>query len=118
MSGWRLLAGSAAGTSHAARGEGCQDYGHALDVGGVLVAACADGAGSASHAAEGAKLACLGFLHAAAEAVRRGEAVDVLGCYERARRRVALAACVAGLDVRRYACTLLAAVVWPEEALF
>src|SRR5437868_5423479 len=73
---WKLLCGSAAGTSHEARGEGCQDYAHAVilaeDRSPVLVAACADGAGSASRAALGAKLACLGFVHLACEALRLG----------------------------------------------
>ena len=58
MSNWRVVGASVPGTAHLTRGIPCQDA-HAfarLPDGGLLVAV-ADGAGSASHAADGARLA-------------------------------------------------------------
>src|SRR5579871_3375936 len=58
---WNLLFESVPGVSHEAAGLPCQDYslGCLVERGGetVLLLACADGAGSAEHAAVGAKLA-------------------------------------------------------------
>lgn len=55
---WRVIASSAIGTSHLASGSICQDA-HAYRVleDGTLLIAVADGAGSASHSAEGARCA-------------------------------------------------------------
>src|SRR5262249_3524713 len=73
---WKLLCDSAAGTSHERGCDPCQDYAHGVVVAAsdspMLVVGCADGAGSASHASLGARLACLGFIRVAAEALRDG----------------------------------------------
>lgn len=55
---WRVAAASVAGTAHDAADTGCQDA-HAVAVrgDGALVAAVADGAGSAPHSARGAAVA-------------------------------------------------------------
>lgn len=54
---WRAIARSCIGTSHKKRQIPCQDYGQYTVVGDVIVGAVSDGAGSAKHADEGAKLA-------------------------------------------------------------
>src|SRR2546421_695399 len=77
---WKILCGSSAGTSHEQRGDGCQDYAHcitlAMGSSSVLVAACADGAGSASQAALGARVACLGIIRLASAALRDGLSIQ------------------------------------------
>jgi hypothetical protein len=86
--------------------------------------ACADGAGSASHAALGAKLACLSFLHSAAETLEAGLPVreiqqkHILGWHEQARRCISLESCLRNLGLRDFACTLLTAIVGREWAVF
>jgi hypothetical protein len=88
------------------------------------VAACADGAGSASHASLGAKLACLGFIRLASEALRDGLAVldidarRVLGWHESVRRMMSLHACVCNLELGDLACTLLTSIVGEDGAVF
>jgi hypothetical protein len=121
---WKVLAGSETGTSHQRVGTGCQDYSRYTIAGAGAVLVCADGAGSSSRADVGARLACGTVLSAAAAAIR-GEgrvsslSTDVVGgWYDSARRRLSLEACIEGLDVREYACTLLIAVVDSEAALF
>jgi hypothetical protein len=73
---WKVIAASAAGTSHAAAGNACQDaFSHTIAAGGALVAAVADGAGSARLAGEGAELAArsaVGYLSRALQADRPG----------------------------------------------
>src|SRR5262245_47976773 len=79
---WNVLYGSVAGTSHEGRGEPCQDYALARicrpEGGPVLVAACADGAGSARHADLGARLACIGIVGAAAASLEGGLPLDAV----------------------------------------
>jgi hypothetical protein len=90
----------------------------------MFVAACADGAGSASHAQLGAKLACLGILRAASAQLEAGlrvpdvTAQHVQAWHEETRARLSMEACVLNLDLRDFACTLLTAVVGPEGAVF
>lgn len=125
---WKLLCHSAIGSSHYRNGEPCQDYAHgrAFMVGTspVLVVACSDGAGSASQAALGAKLACLTFLHQAIhqleDGLRTPDITDrqVLHWYEQARRRLSLEACLGNMDLGDFACTLLTAIVSHEGAVF
>lgn len=54
---WRTVAASVEGAGHLARGEACQDAHRVVVDGERLVVAVADGAGSASRAADGARLA-------------------------------------------------------------
>jgi hypothetical protein len=62
---WKLLFQSVQGTAHERAGQPCQDSCLARlrrsGQGPVLILACADGAGSASHADLGARLACRGI---------------------------------------------------------
>lgn len=125
---WRILSGSVVGTSHERFGESCQDYSHSivLDVGrgSALVTACADGAGSASHASIGAKIACLGFIRFVSEGIRAGlllHEIDdrqMLNWYARVRGQLSLEASLRGLDIRDLACTLLTAIVGDDAAVF
>jgi serine/threonine protein phosphatase PrpC len=71
---WRVVGASVTGTSHLKHGRGCDDA-HAcrqLENGAVLLVA-ADGAGSADHSAEGARLA----VHVALRAVETAFAQQV-----------------------------------------
>src|SRR5437660_1684991 len=62
---WRVVGASVTGTSHLKRGRDCDDA-HACRQleNGTIVLAAADGAGSATHSAEGARLAVQVALHA------------------------------------------------------
>jgi hypothetical protein len=124
---WKILAGSAVGTSHERLGESCQDYAQATIAEAtprVLVAACADGAGSASHAGLGARIACRGLIRAAAERLRDGLAVSqidsrqMLRWHAQVRGCLSLEASLLNRDVRDFACTLLTAIVGEEGAVF
>ncbi len=125
---WKLLYGSVVGTSHERLGEPCQDYAHgvviAVQEASWLLAACADGAGSASHAYLGAKTACLTFIRLASAYLRDGlllNGVDsrrMLDWYTAARGQLSLEASCRGLEIRDFACTLLAAIIGDEGAAF
>jgi hypothetical protein len=125
---WKLLYGSATGTSHQRRGETCQDYAHGqvIHVGesSVVILVCADGAGSAAQAALGAKLVCLTLLQAISVSLGGGlrvpdiAASHVLAWHEQARRRLSMEACLANRDLRDFASTVLTAVVSDEGAVF
>ncbi len=126
---WNLVYASAQGTSHLQSGQPCQDYCAAVtantDQGTVLIAACADGAGSAEMAEAGARLAVDAYLATASEAIGsqrlRTGAIDqqILRCWiDAARQRMLLESESKKLPLRQFACTFLAAVVWPEFAAF
>jgi hypothetical protein len=51
---WRVFCASAAGKHHLDERMPCQDAGHHLTVGGVLIGVVCDGAGSAAHGQQGA----------------------------------------------------------------
>jgi hypothetical protein len=99
----------------------CQDANHAIELAnGTLIAAVADGAGSALHADEGADLAVKTVVPALRGALERGEpaAEDTaawrqLFCdaFERARQAVTGRAAERGINVRELASTLTCAVV-------
>jgi hypothetical protein len=125
---WKLLGGSVIGTSHERLGENCQDYVHGVVItqgrSSCLIAACADGAGSASHSSLGAKTACLGFIRLASEKIRSGlyvreiKSQQMSDWYARVRGQISLEATVRNLEIRDLACTLLTAIVGEEEAVF
>jgi hypothetical protein len=128
VSAWKMLWRSARGTSHERSGQPCQDYADCkvVFVGStpLLIATCADGAGSASHSQIGARLACTAFLNVASAALEDGlriSAIDrqlMLGWYETARARLSFEACISNFESRDFACTLLTAIVSTESATF
>jgi hypothetical protein len=128
-SSWRLAAASSLGTSHAKLGTLCQDAnscevlfsaaGEAL-----LVAAVADGAGSAARSGDGARLACALILDEARMLVASGGDIAYLSrevvCdwLVRFQSEIGIRAESEGLAPRDFACTLLVAMVGDDRAAF
>lgn len=124
---WKVIQASVAGTSHVRTGKPCQDYCdyRRVVVGDELyvVAACADGAGSASFSEYGALIAVDTVLsEALAHLTATGLAAigrdDVLGWYESALRELRREAQMLALADRELACTLLLAVIGPSRSVF
>ncbi|MEO8082235.1 MAG: PP2C family serine/threonine-protein phosphatase [Ardenticatenales bacterium] len=122
---WRLAAASVIGSSHAAAGTVCQDA-HAARIrpDGVLVAAIADGAGSAPHSARGASVAVAAAVGTLFDAsmdngeTRGDRAATALAAALRAAAAAVHALAEAeGLAPRDLACTLSCAMVGPDGAL-
>jgi len=129
---WRTVRASVAGTSHAASGQPCGDSSSVRVLGArgknpLLVAAVADGAGSADRAGEGARLACAAVVSQAEVWARRGSRrravasfarADALAWVDAARRRIDETARSEGRESRDYSCTLLVALVDARSAAF
>lgn len=124
---WRAAAASAIGERHVADAKGCEDA-HVVrtaTIGGErwLIAVSADGAGSAAHAAAGARLAAGAFadaVGASLAALADGPLPPALvrGWILAARARLAAEAEAAGEPLRAFAATLLAAVVGEQRSVF
>ena len=118
---WNLTCASVAGTAHG--GGVCQDHADgwvvATPAGPVLIAAVADGAGSAAHSDVGARVAVAAFL-AAAEASGCDPMTDdnLRTWFDAARAAVARAAEGRDVPLRQLACTLLVAIVGSTWAWF
>jgi serine/threonine protein phosphatase PrpC len=111
--GWRVAAARRRGEAHARRGERCQDAVALALVGpggGTLLAAVADGAGSARRGGAGAALAARAAV-AAAQAARGGGGrlteAGLGGWMRAARARLMAAAEARGVAARDCASTLL-----------
>ena len=125
---WRTAYASVIGTSHEKTDAPCQDAGRcrvvrALDGREVLVAAVADGAGSATLSQEGAALAVKSFLEefgAVAAMHSDLEDLDLRFVQEWVVRLNAeiVEMAEAGRTSRDYACTFLGAVVGPDHAVY
>ncbi|MDY3560120.1 protein phosphatase 2C domain-containing protein [Gemmata sp. JC673] len=120
---WRTLGESVPGTSHTARSVPCQDafrvcsYGPGGD---WLLAAVADGAGSASRSDVGAELVCDEFVRlvtraAPADLCAPAALVDLFAAV---RSTVLARADALGVPPRELASTALLALVGPETAAF
>lgn len=116
---WRVVAASAAGTSHVAHDAACEDRCLALiDPPGLLLAV-ADGAGSAARAAEGAELALNGLaaFWRALDGIDHLDAALAAELIRAARAGILDRAAVDGLSPRHFACTLLAVIATPTASL-
>lgn len=125
---WRIAATSAIGTSHIKNGQPCQD---SVDVklvrslsGPVLISAVSDGAGSAAHSEIGSRAAVTtvanlieNFLQAGGRvgSIDREAALKWLAEIQSA---ISIIASEFEASTREFACTLLVAVIAPEEAAF
>ena len=124
---WRVVSSTVEGTSHAKVGSPCQD-GHLLEVfegsEQILILIASDGAGSATHSDEGARIACASILEQALVLFRQGDLVDSIDrdvarqWIERAAAAIEIRAHDEGRVSRDYACTLLAAFVGVSHTAF
>lgn len=114
---WKLVFGSVQGTSHIQSGMPCQDYCAGTVAGTTLVAACADGAGSAELSQLGSKAVVDRFIEiASGDEVPTKE--QVVAWVEAARERLLEEATAIGSIPRQLACTFLAAMVGNGWAAF
>lgn len=123
-----MVGQSVIGTSHRESGEECQDrnfYSRLhTESGEFLVAACADGAGSASHSGAGAECAVQSVISVICRHLESESDVSALDdqqlrdWYTEARRAVEKLALERELPLREFASTLLVAIVSPKHAWF
>ena len=114
---WKLVLGNVQGTSHAQSGLPCQDYCAGIIKGTTLVAACADGAGSADLSHLGSKAVVDRFIEVAStDKVPTKEQVE--GWVAAAREHLLETAADSGAFPRNLACTFLAALVGEDWAAF
>lgn len=114
---WKLIFGSVQGTSHVQSGVPCQDHCAGSIVGATLIAACADGAGSAEFSQVGSKTTVDRFMQVAfGDAKPSKEQVEAW--VEAARKRLLEVAAEQGSTPRQFACTFLAALVGTGWAAF
>jgi hypothetical protein len=114
---WKLVFGSVQGTSHVQSGLPCQDYCAGSIVGTTLVAACADGAGSAELSQLGSKATVDRFMEVVScDAIPTKEQVEEW--IDAARERLLEEAAANGSTPRQLACTFLAALVGNGWAAF
>ena len=125
---WKLVYGSAAGTSHEQLGQPCQDaaFGSAFDAGGtnILIVASSDGAGSAQFSGEGSRLACSRMTQLISSDIEKGLGVDefsrdhFIRWHGQLRGEIQNLAEARGAVPRDYACTLLTAIIADNGAAF
>lgn len=125
---WKLLYQSVTGSSHVKADGICQDSCLAapiqLEAERVLVAACADGAGSAAFSQIGSQAACASVVEAVSIDLQNGLRVDqithshVVKWFGLVHEHLEAKATDLQLSVRELACTLLLAVVGESAAAF
>jgi hypothetical protein len=124
---WQVFCAAATGKHHLDSGVPCQDAVHQRTFAGGFAGVVCDGAGSASHAHEGAatvaalvadllaEAAIRGQLAQPGDAAARGAIVDII---ERVRGRLGDMALANERTLRDYACTLVACVSWEDGGCF
>lgn len=125
---WRCVYASVVGVAHLADGRDCEDACAVErlvlpEFDSALLLVAADGAGSAAQGGMGAALACRTFLSAAATCLAATDPPDwtaelAIGLLDGVREALIQQAEQAELPLREFACTLLAAAVTAEQALF
>jgi hypothetical protein len=125
---WKFLCESVEGTSHLQSAGGCQDSAlvrlHPSQKQEVLIVACADGAGSASHAAAGSKLACETIIQEAVaffDADGRMDKIDaalIQSWLTKVHAALQAHAKELSISVRELASTFLLSIIGPASAAF
>lgn len=125
---WKIIRASVIGTSHTDSNLPCQDECYAdvmrSDAGlDYLVCVVSDGAGSAKLGGQGAELACITARASIEATLSSLELTAINECHvnewiKDIQQAIYKTADVNGLAARDYACTLLGAVVSPNQAIF
>ncbi|HYA75823.1 MAG TPA: PP2C family serine/threonine-protein phosphatase [Burkholderiaceae bacterium] len=121
---WKVFFASATGKYHLTSNIPCQDAGHFVVMGDVLIGAVCDGAGSASQGQAGADFFAKTVTELIAESVKAKELVpgaqpeyreQLRALIERARARLGEIAASQELELRDFSCTLVGCISSPEE---
>ena len=119
MSQWRVASASVIGTSHVKQQTLCQDYSQCSTTEGRVICAVSDGAGTASHADAGARIAAPYFVQAFSDAdpaaIDREHMTGFLGSLQALLLKEASER---GAVIDDYACTLLGVVASPTHTLY
>lgn len=125
---WRTAYASVIGSSHQKNGTCCQDAGHCrivktIDGSDVLLAVASDGAGSAIRSEIGAQLTVESFLMQFEEVVKKNplSTIDrpyVLNWLQNLKDIIFEKAEQESFSPKEYACTILAAIVGHDSAIF
>lgn len=125
---WRFVNAASRGTSHDATGAPCQDdcFVDVIPSGSgelVLVAAVADGAGSARRSEVGSGIACASLIARMTETLQGVEVADVgretvAAWLTSIRDEIEVAARLDESDLRQFACTILGAAIGDRAAVF
>lgn len=131
MTAWRHISASVVGTSHVLTGTPCQDNSVCCvitlrDESEVLVAIASDGAGSAKRADEGSALACSLLIQEMETLFETGADGDLSEITKEFltnwlvsfQREVTIRAEHEELGARDFACTLVAAIIGEQSAVF
>jgi hypothetical protein len=128
MHHWVYGGASVIGTSHVSTSQACEDYSLSRPIplhrGEILVLACADGAGSAAYALEGARMACE-TVYEAVEAFAAGDSSEsdlspdhLLSWIGQARARITRQADERAAIPRDFASTLLVGLLTANRGIF
>jgi hypothetical protein len=124
QSTWRVTHCSVQGASHIKSNDPCQDYSEWRECDSILLAAVADGAGSASESLKGATTACKAALDELEKGIRKfGNGSDedwkkiISDAFARAREAVFTEAETLQKPARELACTLIVLAASPERAV-
>jgi hypothetical protein len=127
-SNWRVAHASVIGSSHLKNGVVCQDAGHCRIIGlddsnEILLAIASDGAGSASKSEVGSQFVVDSFLDFFEEKIRsvHMQMIDrsmVLDWIKNLHIKIEEMALEENILPREFACTMLAAIVSRDEAIF
>ena len=124
---WNVFLASAAGKHHLDGNLPCQDAGHYVVIGDVLVGAVCDGAGSASQGQAGSDFVARKVIELLADSVRSGRfdplaqgdyRAQVQAMVQEARAQLAEIALARQLEIRDFACTLVGFIGVPGGGAF
>ncbi len=125
---WKFVFASVPGTSHEATLLPCQDYSCVellnLPDGDMLVACCADGAGSATRSGEGASIVCNALASIVQRDITSSDEISsisretVISWLVEAREALTEFAAFSNIEVRELASTVLVSVIGDTSALF
>jgi serine/threonine protein phosphatase PrpC len=126
-SSWKIIAASVTGTAHTAKNDACQDFFDWQTIefqDEVLIAVVSDGAGSAKMGGAGAKINCTAMMREIRGLVEKDNGIKgvtrehALGWLKLLQTQFQVLAEFERLEINDFACTLLAAIVHNETAIF
>ncbi|WP_145041544.1 PP2C family serine/threonine-protein phosphatase [Gimesia chilikensis] len=125
---WKVVFDSVQGTSHERNNQPCQDCSrvvkHQVAEEEILIAVCADGAGSSTHSAEGARIVCDEFVKLGQSYLNEQHTIEevsqeiILSWLKQIRSEMLNEADQLQTELSQMASTFLGCIITPQCALF